>query len=636
MVEQAPGQLAASCRRLSSWLRSSVRHSRLIQQRTEPSVHWLLAAIGLAVALGACQRKAGAELLQVSAVVPGEVQFGDVIQIVGDGFALGSRATVTFDGAVHQAGRPPRPVDISLTAETLSQRELSVTLPRSAQTDFCGEPEAAAHGTFRGDVEVAIAAKTAGAPPVTGTLHGAVLELYPATRARAREEQQIADGRRALEFFGLEVAAEDRPGLTVVRLAPGSRAVVAELSPGDRILSAAGVTVLQPSDLVPDAARMLEVVVERGASERTLLLEADGFVPRPPRSLSGAAIVVVAAALGLVLWTSPLGRAATWLLGNWVDLARPKVASRGCRSARPRGATWSTPGVSSVLVWLVLAAAQLSPVLRPGPIDLPLGLLAILLVASTLVLVAALLRGGSSAEGWLLAPGVRAACRQCVILAPAWIALSSTWASLRGEVFEPALDHPIWTGTALGHPLALALVLLLLLSALPRLAPRSAGVLEHARPSAGGGRVRQADAVGAIYLCSACAVGASVFIGAGLGPTASGALGASSGLSLSLLQLGTYTTLAVIAGILRRLCLDLTPEQWLPIVARVCLPISICAVVLAHGWRALDALPPLWRWVAAVYGPACTLALASGGALLVWRVIWAARRPAQASLTPWS
>src|SRR5688572_33245102 len=88
-----------------------------------------------------CQRERGAELLSVSAVQPGEVQFGDALQIAGDGFGLGSPATVTFRGEVFRAGRPAEQVELSLRASTESQRELTLDLPRSAERVFCGESE---------------------------------------------------------------------------------------------------------------------------------------------------------------------------------------------------------------------------------------------------------------------------------------------------------------------------------------------------------------------------------------------------------------------------------------------------------------------------------------------------------------
>ena len=124
-----------------------------------------------------CREARSVELLSVDRVSPGEAQFGDSVQIVGDGFGLGSPASVTLRGDVHRAGRPPEPVQVVLRAQTESQRELTLTLPRDVERAFCGEPDEASHATFHGDIEVAIAARALGAPPATGQLRDVRLEL---------------------------------------------------------------------------------------------------------------------------------------------------------------------------------------------------------------------------------------------------------------------------------------------------------------------------------------------------------------------------------------------------------------------------------------------------------------------------
>ena len=75
---------------------------------------WVLGRLGvcfaLASGLGSCQRKPVAELLQVSAVLPEELQLGDSFQVVGDGFALGSAAGVRLLGSIQRAGQSARAV----------------------------------------------------------------------------------------------------------------------------------------------------------------------------------------------------------------------------------------------------------------------------------------------------------------------------------------------------------------------------------------------------------------------------------------------------------------------------------------------------------------------------------------------
>src|SRR6185295_6614709 len=70
-----------------------------------------------------CQREPGAELLEVNRVSASEVQFGDGLQVSGDGFALGKPVQVRFRGQVYRAGLPPRAVDLALAARAESQHE---------------------------------------------------------------------------------------------------------------------------------------------------------------------------------------------------------------------------------------------------------------------------------------------------------------------------------------------------------------------------------------------------------------------------------------------------------------------------------------------------------------------------------
>jgi len=144
------------------------------------------------LALGACAREPAAELLEVNRVAAAEVQFGDALQVIGDGFALGRPVLVHFRGQVYRAGVGARDVDIALGARAESQHELSVPLPRESEAEFSGGPEPGAHVTFRGDLQVAIAASEPGAPPVIGTLHGSTSELYPALETRVSTDQRSA------------------------------------------------------------------------------------------------------------------------------------------------------------------------------------------------------------------------------------------------------------------------------------------------------------------------------------------------------------------------------------------------------------------------------------------------------------
>lgn len=601
----------------------------------------------LALGALACQPQAAPELLQVSAVVPAEAQFGDAVQVVGDGFALGNPATVTLRGAVYRAGLPPSSLDISFRARTDSQRELSLELPRAAQAAFCGERGQAAHATFRGDVQVAIAARAPGAPPVTGALHGAVLELYPAIKDHTAQVELSAEGRRALGFFGIDVGESPGAGLGVTHVAPGSRAASADLRLGDRIVRAGGLSVFSPSDLVPEPTRTLELAVMRGPVEQSVWLDADGLTPRPPRDVHLPALLVSAAALGFFAWASPATRVFGWLLHNLVEHLRgrshqavrgaPLLRSRVSRFGRVLG--W-LGGALGICVWLGIASALLSPSLRSGPVDRSLGLLGIMFGSSTAIAVWSLLYGGHGAQHWSFSRGLRAAFQHSVIVAPGWVALFTIGCEtgvdfddlVRGQGAAP------WTWNAFTNPGLTLSFGLLLLTALPRVVRPNLG-LEHARPPRPVLRARGDNVLGWVYLCSVCAVAAVAFLGGDAWPqkTLAGTPGAAvAGLPAALLLLAKYTGLLLAVAWLRALCLDVSLEQWGRLSWRVCLPLALFAFALAHGFRSLASLPPFWAWLQQGFGPVCIALVCLSGGVLVACTKAAVRQPSSpARLSPW-
>lgn len=591
--------------------------------------------------LVSCQRASGTELLRVDAVVPAEVQFGDSVQIMGEGFALGSPATVTLKGSVHRAGHASAPIDVSLRAETESQRELSLELPRSAESVFCGAPEEASHATFRGQLQVAIAAKAPGAPPVTGHLREVVLELYPAVQTQLAEDRASALGRRALEFFGVQVAEAPEGGLLVLGTSPGSRAVAADLRPGDRLVRAAGLSVLQPSDLVPEAARVLPVVVMRGASELTVGLPVDGFTPTPPRHLGWAALLVGVLALACVGGASPLARVAGWLLQNAADWRRAEARVRGKgKAALPsRAQRFSLldlfGGSLGVLIWLAVGAALLAPVLRRAPIDVSLGLLALMFGSSALLGAFGLIAGGRVGARWSLLRGTRAALAQWVIAAPGWVAVLAI-CSEAGTDFDDIVRaqgaYP-WQWNAFTNPGLLVLFVLLLLTALPRLG-RPLWRLSRARPARAPTRGRGDNPLDRLYLCAMCAVAAVAFLGGGAWPARDVDVGGAA-LLPAVVLLAKYSGSVVVVSFLRRLSFGITSEQWAPLSLRVCLPLALAAAALAYGFRSLDAWSPFWRWIELGFGPLSFALLLVLGALMLWRALSPLQPPSTTSLSPW-
>lgn len=599
--------------------------------------------LGLALsALTQCQ-PAGVELLQVDAVLPAEAQFGDSVQIVGDGFGLGSPATVTFRGQVHRAGRPAEPVEFSFRAQTESQRELALQLPREAESVFCGDVEHASHATFRGDVEVAIAARAPGAPPAIGSVHGVVVELYPAVKTRGAEDRSSTLGHEVLGFLGIEIAAAPAGGLELIHVVPGSRAAAADLRAGDRLLRAGGVTVLQPSDLVPDGSRVLELGVVRANVESTLNVDVDGFTSRPPPELAWAAIPILAAALWFIGALSPLSRLLGWAGQNWLEQerARRRALRRGPARGTP-GPDWPRPlelagGASGVLVWLGIGAALSAPLLRRVPLDVTLGLLVSMFVSAALLVALAFAGGGESRRRWSIQAALAAAWYQCSALLPAGVALLATCLDVGIDLDEVVHSQGAWPWqwNAFRGPGLFIACGTLLLGALPR-PGKPAWRLAHARPPRLSWRSDGDGWFNRLYLCSTCAVASLVFFGADALPG-----GARTGASVLPLLLAAgvllvkYTLVVLVVSFLRGLCLGISAAQWSAFSWRFVLPVSLAAVALAQVWRSLERSSPFWRWLELGFGPAAAAVTALALLLLAFRVHAAAREPGPPSLSPW-
>jgi NADH-quinone oxidoreductase subunit H len=587
-------------------------------------------------ALWSCQREPTLELLEVNRVSAAEVQFGDALQVSGDGFALGKSVLVRFRGQVYRAGLAPRAVDIALGARAESQHELSVPLPREAELEFCGADAGAAHATFRGDLQVAIAASEPGAPPVTGTLHGSTLELYPSLEVRAITEQRTLLGRRALEFFGLEVSSSAAGGLSVSQVLTGSRASDSDLQAGDRIVRAGGLSVMEASDLVPAPGRSFEIGVVRRGLPRSLLLDADGFRAEPPLTTNLAALLIGIAALGFVLWASPLRPLLAALLPSWLDQLRAHFTA-GARSAgTPRtalargalpGRALALAGPPGSLVFLGVGSALLAPALRRTPIDLGLGLLALAFGSATLLLATSLVEGGRGHALWSLRRGVQAALQQSLVIAPVWIGLLAIGleSGVDADEWQRAQGALPWTWNAFANPGLSVSFLCLLLTALPQPC-RALGRLRHARVAAGAATPH--SLLGSLYACSLCALGALAFLGGGAGLT-DGDLWTvgSSRIAPSLLAWLKYAALCGGLAGLRGLTQRLTLEQWAPLGIRRVLPVSLAAVLLAQSWRALAARSEFWHWVCSGFGPIVVGALLLGAPLCALALFSALRKP---------
>jgi hypothetical protein len=338
---------------------------------------------------------------------------------------------------------------------------------------------------------------------------------------------------------------------------------------------------------------------------------------------------------------SPAARVAGWLVQNATDLRRAaaRVRSKGKTPVPSRAAGFSLldsfGGSLGVLIWLAVGAALLAPVLRRAPIDVSLGLLALMFGSSALLGAFALIDGGHVGARWSLLRGVRAALAQWVIAAPGWLAVlaicSETGADF-DDIVRAQGAYP-WQWNAFANPGLLVLFVLLLLTALPRLGRPLSG-LAQARPMRAPPRGRGDNALGRLYLCAMCAVAAVAFMGGGAWPAQNVGAG-SAALVPAVVLLVKYTGLVLVVSLLRSVSFDITSGQWAPLSLRVCLPLSLAGAALAYGFRSLDAWSPFWRWVELGFGPLSFAVLVVLGALVTWRVFSPLRPPSTSSLSPW-
>jgi PDZ domain-containing protein len=596
-------------------------------------------AVIVALFAVACQRTAPPEWLTVSALAPSEVQLGSELKLVGEGFALGKPANVTLRGELFRPGVLARPLVLRVPATTQSQTELVFSLSRQLQASLCGEPEHASHATFRGDIEVAIASRRPGTPPVLGTLRGAVLELYPAQKSEAAEASSLERGRRMLEFLGLEVTAV-ATGMEVVSVAPASRAQRAGIAPGDRIVSAAGVSVLEPSDLVTLPARSLELVVARGHAERRLRADIDGFARVPPLAVGRAGILVGAFALVFLVFASPCAGPLRRLEHGLCELlARLRERQSAAPAARLR--LHFPLRAEAWLVFVLVGALLVAPLAGFTRFDPLHGLLALWLAARVGMSSLALVHGGRrDARHWSLRQGTRVAlCELCVAL-PAVVALGAALSEPGvdlGRVLARQGALP-WEWAALESPAMLLLFVIFLLTALPQGHRR--GVLLRAGISRGVRmRARADSSPGWLHVCVVAALASVVFLGGDrLPPGASELLGAGPGarvVAASVLLLKAAAVVALI-GLIRAAAYQLTGEQWARVTLSTCLPAALALAGLQQLWQRAGTLTDSLRWLDRGFAPA---ALAASLLLLVALGLRVAkgwgRRHAPSPVSPW-
>lgn len=473
---------------------------------------WLrwLAPVVLALAVawlvaggGACGREASPQLVQVLDVAPREVEAGDRLAVVGQGFPPGKTARVTFRGALRRPGeRPERGVEIVASGAVTGPEQVQIAFTEVTQALFCGAADRAVHTTFDGELEVAFAAAVPGAPPIAGVLQHVTLDVHPGGAAAGADRER--EGARVLAWLGLK-AAPAPAGLAVEAVGAGSRAEAAGLAAGDVLTSFDGLRIASAADVVPaPGVREVVVGVRRGGSagEALKTVSVEGFRHAAPIELLGAGLVVLAALAAVLLFAAPsrpalaaaLQRAVARLRAGSPRSARgPHDAAQGTAGARVLRQLASTardalppaaaPALVDALVCALLAAMPFGQYLVAAQLDVGL----LFVAAATALVVAALVARGPT---WRALPAALHVAWQHVPAAVAVAAVVLTTGSLRVQEIERAQGGWPWDWLAFRSPASLAAFVLLLACA--RVEP-------GARPAANAlaARVEDLDAAGA-------------------------------------------------------------------------------------------------------------------------------------------
>jgi NADH:ubiquinone oxidoreductase subunit H len=456
----------------------------------------LLVAWACLWALG-CQTAGGPDLLTLSEVGPAIVSAGDRLELRGEGFPEGRPATVVFRGELRRpGGRPITDVEIVATALAYSPTTAALTVDDAVARRFVGSGATAEHTTFRGDVRIVFAARTATAPPVAGTRHGVVLDVLPPERGELAAAHDGA-GQELLAHLGVTAAAGGpKAPLTVRAVLPGGLADRAGLREGDVLVGFSGVTVRGVGDLaVPRGTRTAVLWVGRPGLDAPFRVEVDvaALSPLAPSDLVPAALLLGALVLLLVLRAGPLP-----ILGAWFD--------RGVGLAATQGLGRGAPRAEQVLAWLspmgragrapsfgvplaaFLAVVSVFTVIGFGrTVVSPEADLALLYGASLVVLLAGRLAEGGVRRGrtWSLGSGLLAVLATLLVVLPGLVgigALTIAAESVSLVEIARAQGGAPWRWWGLDNPGLAVSAAALLLSAVPVGAGRTApfGLLEGA------------------------------------------------------------------------------------------------------------------------------------------------------------
>lgn len=291
----------------------------------------VIAALAL-VSAGCATERAVPELITLTELVPRRVSAGDLVEVRGVGLPVGDvgYARVIFRGALHRPAERPMPAQtIEVENAKLERDKVTFEVTEELLDRFTGSGDEALHTTFRGSVEVWLPG-AASALPVHGSVRGiSVLEIDPRAPRRAVVEERARHASEAHAFLGLDLEPAGGEGLTVKAVREGSPAARAGLLKDDIIVTFAGVSAFDATDVVPSGReRAAPVAVVRGGERKELSIDVTGYRGDSAREAVGAAAVLGALALLLLFLGTRMATPLSWL-SHRLERAAALRAARG-------------------------------------------------------------------------------------------------------------------------------------------------------------------------------------------------------------------------------------------------------------------------------------------------------------------
>lgn len=450
-----------------------------------------LAVVVTLVALAGCSFEPPAALVSAVDFSPREAEIGDRLEVIGSGFPEGKAATLSFKGDLHRPGQEPqRGVEIVVPAVSTSANRVSLLLTEQLQGELCGKGDGADHTTFRGEVTVAFAARTTGAPPITGVVPNVVLDVQgpavPTELARARE----AESRRALDFIGVSIDPKAAlPPFVVTAVLPGSRAERAGILASDVIVAVDGVNARSPSDFTFAGDRSATFTLARGRLKEPIERSVDvqGFRERAPKELALSGVLIGVVVMLFALWLAPVARMLGWIERRVAARLRERLSAKKTLGNRPRR-LWSvvqasiadevTPAGEPLFVRLLpyvlfLATSAGATTIAFGKplvsVDLDFAIAAG--SSLTLLVVVALMNAGWHAKGhWSIGAGLKGALATLALQLPVMVGLGcvvlATGSVRLGDIVHGQGVTP-WSWNAFRNPALFLAFWLILFASFP-------------------------------------------------------------------------------------------------------------------------------------------------------------------------